>query len=206
MKPSGCGMPTLSKAAATTGQDSGSGQYPVDWLVTSVTRTSPPPTSNVISPAESTSPPRAQATCSECRSAIHSEMLTSTTKVATKIKAFRVGCVLFPQAKTSAFLLTRVRRVVSQPNVFRSHGPMYWYTASDPYQCICFGDYFFQYGDGEAANVRRVPCRPIQTLDLIRQYHAIYGVSKRHRHLEVVAFCPLCDWAHDRKPCGVVVH
>lgn len=67
-----------SSAAATVGHDSGSVKKPVDWLVISVTSSS----KNVISPAESTGPPPAQATCSERRGASKRVLLTSTVKVA----------------------------------------------------------------------------------------------------------------------------
>ena len=57
---------SVSRAAATTGHDSGSGQNPVEWLEISET---PPSGENVISPADKTGSPAAQAARSERRGA-----------------------------------------------------------------------------------------------------------------------------------------
>jgi len=70
-----------SSAVTTTGHDSGSGQNPVDWLVISETS---PSEENVISPAESTRPPPAHATCSYRRGASKRMQSTLMTNVATR--------------------------------------------------------------------------------------------------------------------------
>ncbi len=79
----GRASPARSRAAARAGQEgSGSGQYPVDWLLTSLT--SQPPSSraaNAISPAARTGPPPAHATCSLRRGASRSVPAGSTTYV-----------------------------------------------------------------------------------------------------------------------------
>jgi hypothetical protein len=78
----GCGTPIRSRTAARTGQDSGSGQKPVDGLLTSTTSTTSPSTRRNISPEDETGPPPVQATCSERRSARNRSPRASTTKVA----------------------------------------------------------------------------------------------------------------------------
>ncbi len=85
----GWGMPARSRAAATAGQDSGSGQNPVDWLVTSVTSGPVSVSRKNISPADRTERPPEQAMCSERRSATRKLPCSSTTKVtATKPSGF----------------------------------------------------------------------------------------------------------------------
>jgi hypothetical protein len=81
VKSPGCGTRARSSALDTADQESGSGQYPVDWLVTSVTRQPVSACANVISPAARTSRPSAQVTCSLRRGASQSTPSRSTTKV-----------------------------------------------------------------------------------------------------------------------------
>ncbi|MDQ0815404.1 hypothetical protein QFZ63_007118 [Streptomyces sp. B3I7] len=60
----GCSSPTSPRARATSGQETVSWQYPVEWLLTSLTTRRPAPRTKPISPALSTLAPPAQATCS----------------------------------------------------------------------------------------------------------------------------------------------
>lgn len=64
VNPLGGAIPTASRAALTWGQQEGSGQYPVDWLVTDVSWTNPLGISRESSPAPRTLAPWASATCS----------------------------------------------------------------------------------------------------------------------------------------------
>ena len=69
VKPEGRPSPTSSKARATSDQEVTSGQYPVDWLLTSLTVHRSASRMKLISPALRTMSPPAQATCSLRRGA-----------------------------------------------------------------------------------------------------------------------------------------
>lgn len=81
LKPEGRPSSTSSRARATADQELMSGQYPVDWLLTSPTAHRPASRAKLISPALRTMSPSAQATCSLRRGASRSTPSIPTTKV-----------------------------------------------------------------------------------------------------------------------------
>src|SRR4051812_21783458 len=136
VNPAGRSTPIRSRAAATAGHESTSGQYPVDWLLTWTT----PPSAlsalsalwalwalsalaaNVISPALSTGSPPAHATCSLRRGASRRRPVVSTTNV--KGSAASSGRAASHASRSAAVAITRP---VGVP-VHRSTGPTYRYT------------------------------------------------------------------------------
>lgn len=123
VKPDGRPSLTQSRAWATAGHELVSGQYPVEWLLTSPTTHRPAWRLNPTSPALRTDPPPAQATCSLRRGASRSMPSMSTTKVN--------GSTSSAADRSEIQLLKSAAEPIRQPPLpgrtaaFRSAGPTY---------------------------------------------------------------------------------
>lgn len=125
VKPEGRPSSASSRARATTDQEVTSGQYPVDWLLTSLTAHRSASRVKLISPALRTMSPPAQATCSLRRGASRSTPSVPTTKVNGSANSAADRSAIQPPK--SAAELIRHPPLPGRTAAFSSTGPTYRY-------------------------------------------------------------------------------
>lgn len=130
VKPAGRPSPALSRARATSDQEVTSGQYPVEWLLISLTTHRSASRTKRISPALNTMAPAAQATCSLRRDASRRAPSVPTTKVNGSASS-AADCPTI-QSPNSAAELIRHPPLPGRTAAFSSTGPTYRYPRPCP--------------------------------------------------------------------------
>ncbi|RPK60069.1 hypothetical protein EES42_34700 [Streptomyces sp. ADI95-17] len=128
VKPDGRPSPARSRAGATADHEAASGQYPVEWLLTSPTTHRSASWMKLISPALRTGPPPAQTTCSLRRGASRSTPSVPTTKVNGSARAVAGRSAI--QLSKSAAEPIRQPPLSARTAAFSSAGPTYRYLRS----------------------------------------------------------------------------